>query len=169
MGLGEQNASYCKRRASPRPPQGTEDMQVGGAWWRVPGSWRNWLMWLQRYSHHIWKVFAVRQSAQWLEKGKHHSRTQEREKGRPRELQASEPYCCAWEDNRTDSPGSNIKAHVKWGWDQRKPVQIYCRADHSSPIWWPTMKEWCHWWKKEGRLFGILQGIWCRPTQCSFL
>jgi len=30
--------------------------------------------------------------------GKHYCHVQERQKGRPRELQAGEPYSCAWED-----------------------------------------------------------------------
>jgi len=36
----------------------------------------------------------------------------ETEKGRPREIEASEPHLCAWEDHETDPPGSYV-IHMK--------------------------------------------------------
>ena len=41
------------------------------------------------------------------------SHIQEREKGRPRELQAGEPRVCAWKDHGTDPPGRDVKAHER--------------------------------------------------------
>jgi len=46
------------------------------------------------------------------------------EKGRPRELQAGEPYIHTWDDHRKASPGRDVKAHVRRGGDLRQPAEL---------------------------------------------
>ena len=73
---------------------------------------------------------AVRQSLHWLEKGKHHSHIQEKEKGRPRELQTSKPHVCTClhlEGSPRRSSGRDVKAHESCESDPRQPVQLHQR------------------------------------------
>jgi len=46
-----------------------------------------------------------------LEKGQHHPHFQKGKKGRPGELQASQPHLCAWQDDGADPPRNHAKAH----------------------------------------------------------
>ena len=68
---------------------------------------------------------AVRQRPQWLEKGKHHFHIQEREKGRPGELQASEPHFSSWEDHGIDPPGRDAKVHPRCEGNPRQPEWLH--------------------------------------------
>ncbi|PKU44318.1 rna-directed dna polymerase from mobile element hypothetical protein [Limosa lapponica baueri] len=43
----------------------------------------------------------------------HNPDIQKRKKRRPRELQASQPHLCAWQDHGADPPGISAKAHGK--------------------------------------------------------
>lgn len=47
---------------------------------------------------------------------------------RPEEPRAGEPCVCAWEHHGADSPGSYIKAPMRWGGDLRQP-----RVNHINP------------------------------------
>lgn len=82
---GEQNPSYCKRRASPRPPHKTGYVQVHGAGWRASQSHEG-AGWYAHPAilHRIWKVMAVRRRQEkslGSGKGKHHSQFLERQEG----------------------------------------------------------------------------------------
>jgi len=41
------------------------------------------------------------------------------------ELQSRKPHLCAWKDQGTGPPGSDVKAHVKLGGDLKQPEQFY--------------------------------------------
>ena len=48
-----------------------------------------------------------------------------REKGRPRELQASGPHLCAGEGHGTDPPGRHAKVHERWAGNLWHPVLFH--------------------------------------------
>ena len=68
------NFSNYKQRASPRPPDETERIQVYEVWWHASqgSEWTGWCG-CQATLHQSWKVLSVRWTPQWLEKGRHHS------------------------------------------------------------------------------------------------
>lgn len=66
------------------------------------------------------------------------SHFQEREKGRPGELQAGESYVCVLEGHR-----NYVKTHVKYGSVLRQLAQLH--QGQIVPMWWLSLMEWQHW------------------------
>ena len=115
VGTWKQNPPHYKNRSSPRLPHETEWVKLYGAgWYASQGTEENGWCNCQAILHHIWKVMAVKQSHQWLENGKHHPHFQEKEKGRVRELKASETHIYAWECHGTCPPRKHVSAHEGW-------------------------------------------------------
>jgi len=113
----EQNPTHSKSRASLTSPHEAECVQGDGAG-RCASHGPEGTGWcvaepLSIIFGNVWLSGKV--TRRWLEKGKHHSHFQEKEKGRPMELQASEPHISAWEEHGVDPPGIDIKGHSRWG------------------------------------------------------
>ena len=83
-------------------------------------------MWLQSHFPSYLKSHGCQAKSPVTGKKEHHIHFQEREKGRPRELQAGEPPACVWEDHAAaHPPGSYLKAHLRRGDDLRQPAWLH--------------------------------------------